>query len=93
MIALLSISTFPNPDAATAWFESKNRQTWNYRLTSNNCMHYALFGLGAGGGGGTVYGPNPNQWAGTYTMSWSSGSYPTPLTVPIKGYQKPYPPK
>jgi hypothetical protein len=93
---LLSPVELTNPDAATAFFQSMKGQEYDdYNLARDNCMHYAIRGFAKGGlvGGVALCSPEPSKWPGTYTMSWSSGSRPTPLISPVSGYVRPFPPR
>jgi hypothetical protein len=78
---LLMPVTVSDPAAATAWFQSRQGGSWDYNFFTNNCAHYAVQGLNAGGGGVNFLGPHPTM-PGTYTMSWSSGAAPTLLGTP-----------
>jgi hypothetical protein len=69
-----------NPAAATAWFQSQQGQAWNYNFFTNNCAHYAVQGMNAGGAGVNFIGPSPSSFPGAFTMSWSAGqAYPVPI--------------
>ena len=70
-----------DPDAATAWFQSRKGTFWDYDFFSNNCSHFAFQGLSAGGCNVGFLGPAPTM-PGTYTMSWRGGAAPTPLATP-----------
>jgi RHS repeat-associated protein len=78
---LLMPITVLDPTAATAWFQSRQGEAWDYNFFTNNCAHYSVQGLTAGGAAMNFTGPHPTM-AGTYTLSWSSGAAPTPLAIP-----------
>jgi hypothetical protein len=71
-----------NPASAASWFQFQQGKSWDYNFFANNCANYAVLGLNAGGAGLNFLGPHPTM-PGTYTMSWSGGASPTPLTAPI----------
>ncbi|MEQ9405821.1 MAG: DUF6443 domain-containing protein, partial [Cyclobacteriaceae bacterium] len=77
---LLSPVTVPNPAAATAWFQGQAGNAWNYYLGSNNCAHYSVAGLNAGGAGINFFGPLPSSFPIAPTMKWAAGQpYPVPI--------------
>jgi RHS repeat-associated protein len=78
---LLMPVTVSDPAAATAWFQSRQGGSWDYNFFTNNCAHYAVQGLNAGGGGVNFLGSHPTM-PGTYTMFWSSGAAPVLLATP-----------
>jgi hypothetical protein len=75
----LSPVTITNPAAATAWFQSQQGTPWNYNFFTNNCAHYAVQGLNAGGAGVNFIGPKPSSFPIAPTMSWSAGQGPVPI--------------
>lgn len=77
---LLSPVTVTNPAAATAWFQSQQGTPWDYNFFTNNCAHYAVQGLNAGGAGVNFIGPKPSSFPVAPTMTWSAGqAYPVPI--------------
>ncbi|MFN9501710.1 MAG: RHS repeat-associated core domain-containing protein, partial [Chryseotalea sp.] len=78
---LLSPVTVSNPAAATAWFQGQVGNAWPYNLSANNCAHYSVQGLNAGGAGINFLGPRPSSFPIAPTMTWTAGQ---PYPVPIK---------
>lgn len=78
---LLSPVTVTNPAAATAWFQSQQGTSFDYNFFTNNCAHYAVQGLNAGGAGVNFIGPKPSSFPIAPTMTWSAGQpYPVPIS-------------
>ncbi len=73
--------TVTNPAAATAWFQGQTGNAWNYSLGFNNCAHYSVQGLNAGGAGINFPGSLPSNFPIAPTMTWTAGQ---PYPVPIK---------
>ena len=80
-VFLLSPVTVSNPAAATAWFQGQTGNSWNYSIGANNCAHYSVQGLNAGGAGINFFGPIPASFPIAPTMTWTAGQ---PYPVPIK---------
>jgi len=52
-----------------------------YSIGANNCAHYSVQGLNAGGAGINFFGPIPASFPIAPTMTWTAGQ---PYPVPIK---------
>jgi RHS repeat-associated protein len=77
---LLSPVTVSNPAAATAWFQGQTGNAWNYSLGANNCAHYSVQGLNAGGAGINFLGPLPSSFPVAPTLTWTAGQ-PYPVSI------------
>jgi hypothetical protein len=77
---LLSPVRLTDPATATAWFQGQAGKEWPYNLSANNCAHYSVQGLNAGGAGINFLGPLPSNFSIAPTMTWTAGqSYPVPI--------------
>lgn len=60
----------PDPAAALQFMRNQVGQDWPYWLTSNNCKHFALEALNAGGAELSTRSMFPYAFDGTFTMKW-----------------------